>query len=68
MLKSSVKQYPLKEENKMKKFISIVLVLSMLFAFAFAVSAKDSKAPLQFSEDGKFKIMQVNDTQDKHKA
>ena len=37
------------------------------FVVAFAVSAKDSKAPLQFSEDGKFKIMQVNDTQDKHK-
>lgn len=50
----------------MKKLISILLVLSMLFAFSFAASAKKEDKSLHFSEDGKFKIMQVNDTQDTH--
>lgn len=51
----------------MKKLISIILVISMLFAFSFAVSAKNGEDRLQFNKDGNFKIMQVNDTQDKHK-
>ncbi len=51
----------------MKKLISAVLVLSMLFAFSFAVSANNEDEPLKFGEDGKFKIMQVNDTQDTHR-
>lgn len=51
----------------MKKLISIALVLSMLFAFSFVISAKNESDTLQFSEDGKFKIMQVNDTQDTHR-
>lgn len=50
----------------MKKIISIVLVLAMLFAFSFITSAKSEDTSLQFNEDGKFKIMQVNDTQDTH--
>ncbi len=51
----------------MKKLISIALVLSMLFAFSFVISAKNESDTLQFNEDGKFKIMQVNDTQDTHR-
>lgn len=51
----------------MKKFLSILLAVVMAVvvavpAFAASVSADD--ATLQFGADGKFKIMQLNDTQD----
>lgn len=48
----------------MKKFISIVLAIVMTFAFSAVAFAENAESPLQFNEDGKFKIMQVNDTQD----
>ena len=48
----------------MKKIISVLLVVVMVLSVsvvAFAAPAND----LQFNEDGKFKIMLINDTQDK---
>ena len=53
----------------MKKVLSVVLALIMVLALcsaAFAVDEKEVKT-LQFNEDGKFKIMQINDTQDTDK-
>ncbi|MCM1543784.1 MAG: metallophosphoesterase [Ruminococcus sp.] len=50
----------------MKKFLSVILSLVMVFALcnvAFAADADTAKA-LKFNDDGKFKIMQINDTQD----
>ncbi|MBQ8503812.1 MAG: metallophosphoesterase family protein [Clostridia bacterium] len=48
----------------MKKIISIMLCVLMAFSFSVIAFAENEKLPLQFGEDGKFKIMQVNDTQD----
>ncbi len=52
----------------MKKIISLILCLTlMLSAFALCTSAADSEQKtLKFGSDGKFKIMQINDTQDTH--
>lgn len=48
----------------MKKVISIVLALVMVFSLSAVVYAEKGDA-LQFNEDGKFKIMLMNDIQDK---
>lgn len=48
----------------MKKLTAIILALLMAFSFAVVSFAADEKETLQFGEDGTFKIMQVNDTQD----
>ena len=46
----------------MKKVISIILAVTVIFsAFAFSVSAENGKT-LKFGEDGKFRIMHVTDT------
>ena len=50
----------------MKKLLSILLVVAMLFgisSIAFAAKDDDTKT-LHFNADGKFKIMMVNDYQD----
>lgn len=50
----------------MKKVLSLVLsVIMMLSLCICSFAAEEGNAPLQF-EDGKFKIMQINDTQDTH--
>ncbi len=50
----------------MKKFVSIVLALSLIFSFSAltASSANSNEAVLKFGDDGKFKIMQITDIQD----
>ena len=48
----------------MKKFLSIFLALVMCIAVAVPAFAADTAAELKFGDDGKFKIMQLNDTQD----
>ena len=48
----------------MKKVLSIVLSIVMIFALCSVAFAADAPKTLQFGQDGKFKIMQVNDTQD----
>lgn len=59
----------------MKKFVSIVMVLALIFGFTapstFAqetytaeTTAAESEAVLKFGDDGKFKIMQITDIQD----
>lgn len=48
----------------MKKFLSIFLALVMCFAVAVPAFAADTADELQFGADGKFKIMQIGDTQD----
>lgn len=53
----------------MKKFLSVLLaavmvISGMAFAFAQTASAADVNTKLQFNEDGEFKIMMINDTQD----
>lgn len=51
----------------MKKIFSLILSAAMIFNFAVCTHAEEgSKKVLQFGEDGKFKIMQINDTQDTH--
>ena len=51
----------------MKKIFSLILSAAMIFSFAVCTHAEEgSKKVLQFGEDGKFKIMQINDTQDTH--
>lgn len=50
----------------MKKFTAILLALVLVFTLAcpvFAVHDNDSKT-LKFNDDGKFKIMMINDVQD----
>ncbi|MGN0468225.1 MAG: metallophosphoesterase family protein [Acutalibacteraceae bacterium] len=50
----------------MKKALSVLLALVMIFALcssAFAAGTQTQNS-LSFGDDGKFKIMQVNDTQD----
>ncbi len=47
----------------LKKLISLLLVLGLLFSVSvFPASAEEKK--LTFNEDGKFRIMQINDFQD----
>ena len=48
----------------MKKFLSIFLALVMCFAVAIPAFAANTTSALQFGSDGKFKIMQIGDTQD----
>lgn len=50
----------------MKKVLSVLLALVMILSLCSVAFAADTTASgaLKFSNDGKFKIMQVNDTQD----
>ena len=50
----------------MKKVLSVFLSLVMIFALCSVAFAADTNAEkaLSFGSDGKFKIMQINDTQD----
>ena len=48
----------------MKKFLSIFLALVMCFVVAIPAFAANTTSALQFGSDGKFKIMQIGDTQD----
>lgn len=48
----------------MKKVIGVILSLVMVFTFSFVVNATETEKVLSFNEDGSFKIMQINDTQD----
>lgn len=48
----------------MKKILSIALSLVMVFTFAFTGGAAEEEKVLRFNEDGTFKILQINDTQD----
>lgn len=52
----------------MKKTLSLILSLALIFLLSFGTYAKqvDSDKSLSFGNDGKFKIMQINDTQDTH--
>ena len=51
----------------MKKTISLILALIMMFSVCvFAGAEGDFDKTLRFGDDGKFKIMQINDTQDTH--
>lgn len=52
----------------MKKVISIILALCMVFPFAFAASAEEAATPLQFDENGEFVIMHLCDCQDVYPA
>ena len=47
----------------MKKIISVLLAVIMVLSLTVIAGAESSDA-LQFNEDGKFKIMLINDTQD----
>ncbi len=48
----------------MKKIISISLVLILIVSMSICAFAKNYSDCLQFDSQGKFKIMQINDTQD----
>ena len=48
----------------MKKMISVLLSLVMVFTFAVIGGAAEEEKVLKFNDDGTFKIMQINDTQD----
>ena len=48
----------------MKKILSIFLAIVMCFAVAVPAFAVNTTNELQFNADGKFKIMQIGDTQD----
>lgn len=48
----------------MKKVLSVILSLVMVFTFAVMGVATEEEKVLKFNEDGTFKIMQINDTQD----
>ncbi len=48
----------------MKKILSILLAVTMVFTLAFIGTASEEEKVLKFNEDGTFKIMQINDTQD----
>lgn len=46
----------------MKKIISVLLAVVLVFGMSVAAFAIDVKQPLKFGEDGKFSIMHVTDT------
>ncbi len=48
----------------MRKFLSVLLTVVMCVALAVPALAANTTSTLQFGADGKFKIMQLNDTQD----
>ncbi len=48
----------------MKKVLSVFLAVVMCFAVAIPAFAANTTSELKFGADGKFKIMQLNDTQD----
>lgn len=50
----------------MKKVLCVLLSLVMAFSFVFVATAagEEEKEALKFNEDGTFKILQFNDTQD----
>ena len=48
----------------MKKVLSIALSILMIFALCFVAFAAGTPDKLSFNEDGTFKILQINDTQD----
>ncbi len=48
----------------MKKILSVLLCLAMVFTFAFIGTASEEEKVLRFNDDGTFKIMQINDSQD----
>ncbi len=48
----------------MKKVLSVLLSLVMVLSFAVIGGAAEEEKVLKFNEDGTFKIMQLNDTQD----
>ena len=48
----------------MKKFLSILLAVSMLLSFGILANAED--AQLKFGSDGKFTVLQISDPQDDH--
>ncbi len=52
----------------MKKVLSILLSVVMVFTFVFIGTAAEEEKVLKFNEDGTFKIMQINDTQDVGKS
>ncbi len=48
----------------MKKFLCIIISVSLFFSFCVGASAQDNG--LRFGEDGKFTILQISDPQDDH--
>ncbi len=48
----------------MKKILSIVLAVLLVFSFCVFVSAEDNE--LKFGADGKFTVLQISDPQDDH--
>ena len=48
----------------MKKIISIVLAFTLAFTFVFVGTAAEDEKVLKFNDDGTFKILQINDSQD----
>ncbi len=48
----------------MKKIISILLAVSLVFSFCIFANAEDSE--LKFGADGKFTVLQISDPQDDH--
>lgn len=48
----------------MKKIISILTAIAILFTLCFTAVAADKPAKLAFNEDGTFRIMQINDWQE----
>lgn len=48
----------------MKKLLSVLLAAVMLITCSVAAFAADTDSVVKFNEDGKFKIMMLNDTQD----
>lgn len=49
----------------MKKIISILLAVSLLFSFCITANAQDENE-LRFGADGKFTVLQISDPQDDH--
>lgn len=50
----------------MKKIISILLAVSLLFSFCITASAENKNIELCFGDDGKFTVLQISDPQDDH--
>lgn len=48
----------------MKKFLCVILSVVMIFSLAVMTTATENEKVLKFNEDGTFKILQFNDTQD----